>query len=373
MDEFDATLSPMVGCLPSYTQLGMASLLPHSDLRISQDDSKTVFDGDQSTQGSVNRGKILAGGKAKDRTLVTKFDDLMDMPGSDAKALIRDHDVIYIYHNQIDAVGDKRDTEERVFTAAEGTIEDLTKLVRKLTSANASSILITADHGFIYQNRKIVESDYSSAEISGDEVYSKDRRFVTGRGLAQTHGVKKFTSSQLDLDGDVDILIPNSINRLRQQGSGSRYVHGGASLQEIVVPLLEVGKKRKSDVSRVDVEILAGGKNIISSSQLSVVFYQKDAVTGKMASRRLKAGIYSKTDELISNEHEIEFEFDLTEENAREREIKKQFLLTKTADAFEGQQIMLVLRERQGKTSYYETIAHHPYTLRRGMGTDFDL
>lgn len=371
MDRFDASLKPMVGCLPSYTQLGMASLLPHSSLRISQDDSKTVYDGDQSTQGRANRGKILAGGKAKDRTLATKFDDLMDMPGSDAKALIRDHDVLYIYHNQIDAVGDKRDTEEGVFKATENTIEELTKLVRKLTSANASSILITADHGFIYQNRPIVESDYSSAEITGDKVFSKDRRFVTGLELAQIHGVKKFTSAQLGLDGEVDVLIPNSINRLRQQGSGSRYVHGGASLQEIVVPLLEVGKKRKSDVSKVDVEILAGGKNIISSSQLSVVFYQKDAVTDKLAPRTLKAGIYSKTNELISNEHEIEF--DLTEENAREREIKKQFLLTKAADAFEGQQITLVLKERQGKTSYYETITRHPYTLRRGMGTDFDL
>lgn len=371
MDKFEAKISPMVGCLPSYTQLGMASLLPHAALSISEDDSKTVFEGTQSTQGSVNRAKILSGANAKDRTIVTKFDDLMELPGSAAKDLIRDHDVVYIYHNQIDAVGDKRDTEERVFKAVEDTVEEVTKLVRKLTSANASSILITADHGFIYQNRSIVESDFSSAEVSGMEIFSKDRRFVTGRDLQQSHGLKKFTSSQLGLDGNIDVLIPNSINRLRQQGSGSRYVHGGASLQEIVVPLIEVGKKRKSDVSMVEVEILAGGRSIISSSQLSVVFYQKDAVTEKTASRTLKAGIYAKSDELISNEHEIIF--DLTEDNAREREIKKQFLLTKNADAFEGQQLFLVLKERQGKTTYYEKVAQHPYTLRRGMGTDFDL
>ena len=178
MDKFEARISPMVGCLPSYTQLGMASLLPHAALSISEDDSKTVFEGTQSTQGSVNRAKILAGAKVKDRTFVTKFDDLMELPGSAAKDLIRDHDVIYIYHNQIDAVGDKRDTEERVFKAVENTVEDVTKLVRKLTSANASSILITADHGFIYQNRPIIESDFSSAEVSGKEIFSKDRRFV---------------------------------------------------------------------------------------------------------------------------------------------------------------------------------------------------
>lgn len=371
MDKFDAKISPMVGCLPSYTQLGMASLLPHTALSISEDDSKTVFEGAQSTQGSVNRAKILAAAHSKDRTLVTKFDEFMDIPGTTAKEMIRDHDVIYIYHNQIDAVGDKRDTEERVFKAVEDTIEEVTKLVKKLSSSNASSIFITADHGFLYQNKPITESDFSSAEVSGEEIHSKDRRFVTGRGLMETHGLKKFSSKQLGLEGNTEVLIPNSINRLRQQGSGSRYVHGGASLQEVVVPLVEVGKTRKSDISKVEVEILAGGRSIISSSQLSVIFYQKDAVTGKTTPRTLHAAIYSSSDELISNEHEIDF--DLTEDNAREREIKKQFLLTKHADAFEGQQVFLVLKERQGKTSYFEKVAQHPYNLRRGMGTDFDL
>ena len=371
MDKFEASISPMVGCLPSYTQLGMASLLPHTALSISEDDTKTVFEGTQSTQGRVNRDKVLAAAHNKDRTLVSKFVEFMGISGTAAKEMIRDHDVIYIYHNQIDAVGDKLNTEERVFKAAEDTVEEITKLVKKLASSNASSILITADHGFLYQNKPIAESDFSSAEVTGEAIYSKDRRFVTGCGLQETHGLKRFTSKQLELQGNTEVLIPNSINRLRQQGSGSRYVHGGASLQEIVVPLIEVGKKRKSDVSKVEVEILAGGRSIISSSQLSVIFYQKDAVTEKTTPRTLSAGIYSSTNELISNEHEIEF--DLSENNAREREIKKQFLLTKHADDFEDQQVFLILKERQGKTSYFEKVAQHPYTLRRGMGTDFDL
>ena len=81
MDKFDATLSPMVASLPSYTQLGMASLLPHDALRIAEDDTKAVFDGDQSSQGSENRAKMLAKARSKDRTLVLKFDDFMGGPG----------------------------------------------------------------------------------------------------------------------------------------------------------------------------------------------------------------------------------------------------------------------------------------------------
>ena len=60
----------------------------------------------------------------------------------------------------------------------------------------------------------------------------------------------------MGLDGDIEILIPKSINRLRLKGSGSRFVHGGASLQEVVIPVLRINKKRQSDIDAVEVEIL---------------------------------------------------------------------------------------------------------------------
>ena len=39
--------------------------------------------------------------------------------------------------------------------------------MKKLTAANASNLIVTADHGFIYQHRAIEESDFSSAEVDG--------------------------------------------------------------------------------------------------------------------------------------------------------------------------------------------------------------
>jgi 2,3-bisphosphoglycerate-independent phosphoglycerate mutase len=94
-------------------------------------------------------------------------DELLAMPKDDCRTLFRDHDVIYVYHNRIDAIGDKPATEEHVFDAAEDTLDAMIQLVRKLTSANATSLLITADHGFIYQHRPIEESDFSGAEVAG--------------------------------------------------------------------------------------------------------------------------------------------------------------------------------------------------------------
>ncbi len=56
--------------------------------------------------------------------------------------------MIYVYQNIIDKRGHTRDTERKAFEATEEAMEEIVKLVRKLTSANATNVVITADHGF---------------------------------------------------------------------------------------------------------------------------------------------------------------------------------------------------------------------------------
>lgn len=371
LDRYEASIEPMFGSLPSYTQLGMASLLPNGDLQIADNDSGTVLVSGQSSQGLENRRKILATGRAGDRTAAVKAEDLMGMDKDQARALVRDHDVIYVYHNLIDAIGDKRDSEERVFEAAEDTIEEIVRLVKKLNGANANNMIVTSDHGFIYQHRPIEESDFSSAQVEGDTILFRDRRFILGHGLKGNRGLRRFTPGQASLEGSVEMLIPKSINRLRRQGSGSRFVHGGATLQEIVVPVVKINKKRQSDTSMVEVEIIGGPNQLITSSQISVRFYQIAAVTEKTQARTLRAGIYAQSGELISDSHELAFDF--RAEHAREREVSVRFLLLRQADAFNGQEVILKLEERHGDTSHFREYRTARYTLRRSFSSDFDF
>ena len=371
LDRYEASIEPMFGSLPSYTQLGMASLLPNGDLQIADNDSGTVLVSGQSSQGLENRRKILATGRAGDRTAAVKAEDLMGMDKDQARALVRDHDVVFVYHNLIDAIGDKRDSEERVFEAAEDTIEEIVRLVKKLNGANANNMIVTSDHGFIYQHRPIEESDFSSAQVEGDTILFRDRRFILGHGLKGNRGLRRFTPGQANLEGSVEILIPKSINRLRRQGSGSRFVHGGATLQEIVVPVVKINKKRQSDTSMVEVEIIGGPNQLITSSQISVRFYQIAAVTEKTQARTLRAGIYAQSGELISDSHELVFDF--RSENAREREVSVRFLLLRQADAFNGQEVVLKLEERHGDTSHFREYRTARYTLRRSFSSDFDF
>lgn len=105
--------------------------------------------------------------------------------------------------------GHTRDTERKAFEATEEAMEEIVKLVRKLTSANATNVLITADHGFIYQD-EIEESDFSSTEITGTETAS-DRRFVVGSQLKISGGAKLYGSAELGLKGDLEVAVPKTV------------------------------------------------------------------------------------------------------------------------------------------------------------------
>ena len=128
--------------------------------------------------------------------------------------------------------------------------------------------------------------------------------------------MKKFSSANLGLSGNLDVLLPNSINRMRVKGAGSRFVHGGATLQEVIVPVLRVGKRREADVEKVEVQIIVTGKSLISSGQTAVTLYQTQPVSEKQQQRDVLAGIYTSDGTLISDEHPLTFDY--TSQNARE-------------------------------------------------------
>jgi len=369
-DRYSAELEPALSMLPSYTQLGMAALLPNKALAIADNETSTVLVDGQSSQGTANRIKIL-GQAISQRATACKADELMAMKGDDCRALVRDHDVIYVYHNRIDATGDKRESEERVFEAVEETLQELIRLIKKLTGANANNLLVTSDHGFIYQNRAIDESDFSGVDAEGEQILFRDRRFVLGKGLAEASSLHKFTPEQLGLAGEVEVQIPKSINRLRLKGSGSRFVHGGASLQEVVIPVLKINKKRQSDVTAVEVDILRGASSVITSGQLAVTLYQAGPVTDKIQPRVLRAGIYTEAGELISDSHDLTF--DLSSDNPRERELQVRFVLTRKADEANGQEVILRLEEKHAGTSHYKEYKTLRYLMRRSFTSDFDF
>lgn len=368
-NRFDAELDAMLTTLPNYTQLGMAALLPHERLVIDPAKGKDVvyLDDGQDTRGTSNRSKILK----QVNGVALQAEDVMAMNTLDAREQFKPYDVIYIYHNFIDDTGDARKSESQAFEAVEQTLEYLVMLIKKLNNANAYNLIVTADHGFLFQNRDLEDSDYLSEAPAGKKIIATDRRFVMGQGLQENPGFKLFTAEQLGLTGDFEVQLPKSINRLRQKGSGSRYVHGGASLQEIVIPVLSINVKRTSDTSKVEVSIVRGTNQVIATGQLTVKLYQEEPVTDKVQPRVLSVGLYTKDGKLISDRHELTF--DLTAQHERERELSVRLLLSKDADSANNQPVYVRLKEQEAGTSHQVDYASAEYVLRRSFTSDFDF
>ena len=366
---FEAQISPMLGVIPSYTQLGMAALLPNRELRV-QPDSYVRVDGESAT-GTPGREKILALGAKGDAVRAVQAEDVDRMGKEDLRALIKDHEIVYIYHNVIDSIGDSPKTESEACLAVERALDQLEKLVRRLAGNNASNLLITSDHGFLYQSHPIHEGDFSAASIDAPGVTHETQRFVLGHDLKSGEGLDLFTPKRAGLEGDVDILLPRSIARLGRKGKGSRFVHGGASLQEIVVPVITINKARRDDIEEVEVEVIGSGSRIITTGQLTVRLYQSKPATEKRKPIRLRIGLEGADRTPISNEEERIFDF--TSEDARQRETSVRLLLSKAAEAFNGGEVRLVMRRLDHKGPGDGVYRSETYRYVRRAGGDFDL
>ena len=85
-------------------------------------------------------------------------EDFKALSADERRELYKANRVLYVYHNRIDATGDKPGTERQVFEAAEDTLRDIVDLVKKLANANATNIFITADHGFLFQDEALADA-----------------------------------------------------------------------------------------------------------------------------------------------------------------------------------------------------------------------
>ena len=171
--------------------------------------------------------------------------------------------LIYIYHNQIDARGDKKASEHEVLNACQDSINEIAKLINRLSRfISASEFIITADHGFIYKRDSLEESDKVNITKIPDSY--TNRRFIITKQPPIIEGSKTMDMKVfIGKDADTFVTIPNGSDIFKVQGGGMNYVHGGATLQEMVVPVLTVKtSKDKKDVINAPLVLMSLSRRI---------------------------------------------------------------------------------------------------------------
>ena len=366
-NRWSAEVDAAFGSLPSFTQLGMASLLPGQTLTL--DAGGTVSVDGQSASGVDNRAGILAAACAGKATAI-KSDHFLDLNSKvEGRALMHAHDVIFIYHNTIDHIGDKRDTEVRTTDAVAQAFKELDEIIRKVANINGTNMLLTADHGFLFQQNLLDDRDMTDLP-SAREWPSRNRRFSLGLDVAPASGVKLFSPDALGVKGNWMAAFPLGLGRFPLKGSGKLYVHGGLSLQEIVIPVVKIHKKRVDDTGTVDIDLL-GVPSKITTGRLSVTLFQRQVAAGKMLPRTLRIGVFGQDGTSISEQRTLTF--DSAVEEARLREQSVMLVLSAAADKMNNQDVQLRLEELvQGTTTQWVTYRSHTLRLQKPFTSDFD-
>ncbi|MGL5695074.1 MAG: BREX-1 system phosphatase PglZ type A, partial [Peptostreptococcaceae bacterium] len=305
-------ITAMLGSLPSITKLGMASLLPNKKITIKNDN---VYVDDTNTQGTENRDKILKA-KNKDSIAIT-YNSIKDLSTKDLRELFNGKKVIYIYHNTIDAVGDDAQKERNVFDAVEDTFIEIKTLIDQLVNrVSATNIYITSDHGFLYKRGSL--GKYDKISITSDNSYG--RRYSLSDNKEEQMGVLTFSMDYLlGNNSNMYVNSPKGEIRFAKQGAGANYVHGGASLQEVVVPVIKYKNSRVQGDNvpdKVDVELQSTNKKI-TTNEPYITFFQRDRVEDKRLPRILKVYLENEYGEKVSSEGVIVA--DSTSSNIEER------------------------------------------------------
>lgn len=298
-EKCNATMKTMASTLPSITQYGMAALLPHRTLELTEDYSVLV-DG-QKADTLEQRQAILQ--KYKPASRCVQYDDIKNLSVADLRSIFTRQDVVYIYHNQIDARGDKLNTENEVFNACAEAVDEISALIRRLTtSANRSHFIVTADHGFLYRRNKLSESDKIGSVTGAADVLT--RRYMFSRNAVLTEGLASIPVGKMIQNSDERILsYPIGADIFKAPGSGMNYVHGGCSPQEVLIPLIEV-KTEKAHVATKWAQIaLVSLISKITNLITSLDFVQTDAVGEAVKETTYRIYFVDGNGEKISNEH----------------------------------------------------------------------
>lgn len=238
----------MLGLVPSYTQLGMAALLPNKELsrdpNYKDKGSDSIFVDGMNSVGIENREKILT--KVVPEGLAIQYEELYAMTKSEWKKIFSGKKVVYIYHDVVDKAGEH--DENNVFEACEKAIKQIEGLVKDLhTTFSGVNCYISADHGFFYKRGKVEEYQKTSRDTSATR--QKVRYSYTDK-KSEEEGIVSINLDYIFGENSGYVNIPKGQNVFSKQGGGINYVHGGILLQEIIIPVIDFKSTRTSEESK---------------------------------------------------------------------------------------------------------------------------
>lgn len=142
--------------------------------------------------------------------------------------------LLFVFGDEFDAQGHEGELQ---FTGAEEYIERYVRAIRRLREAGYPNVAVVTDHGFLHWEPEPDEVD----DPPSGEILWRSRRAVVGRGLKHPRAIGVPVPGS-----DLECRVPRSVNAFRTYGRLG-YFHGGATLQELVIPVVVFRWPKKAE------------------------------------------------------------------------------------------------------------------------------
>jgi len=232
-----ASVKVAVAPVPSITPLGMALALPmeRKKLRIecaANGKGFSVvaenFDGNLGVASERRRWLSETFGVKDFLTITDVLDsEKLRSPGKGRRFLV-------VEGGEFDMEGHEGQLK---LTGAEEYLERYAQSIRKISRAGYNHIVIVTDHGFFHWQPEVDEIEDSKPD---GEMLWLSRRAIVGRNLKHKSAIHLHVPCS-----DLEAMTPRSINTFKTYG-GLGYFHGGATLQELIIPVIIVNWPAKT-------------------------------------------------------------------------------------------------------------------------------
>ncbi len=281
----EATIEAMLTMLPSETEYTKCALLPHQSLRYADN---TMLVDDQHLAGNVERKKQVQ--KFVPNAHCVNMDEILNNSKEQNRELVK-YDLLVVFQDVIDKRGHE-DSPEILTKACEQAISELDRAVRKLHDANSSSVWITSDHGFLFNDFELGDTNKLKAVEDKSTILEKMSRYILSTSDVQFHGIMRFPLEDVSgMTGNINVAVPVGTIRIKAPGASYKYAHGGASLQEMIIPVLHSRNKDENKKEKVGVTILGQKLNMVSS-RLKFKVIQTEAVDMNTVARTIICAVY---------------------------------------------------------------------------------
>jgi len=243
LSDYEISLTPALAQLPTITEVGMASLLPGAETGMMLAEA-----------GSGKVGIKIGAAVLKDRPsrvkhleetfgeklLVLKVLELMK-PTKKRQEEIQHASLIVVTSQEIDRLGEEAEDESEARQYMEEVLEKLRKGIRRLSALGVEQFVVAADHGHLFGD---AITSGMKIEPPGGQTVDLHRRVWVGRGGRADDAYLRVNASQIGLAGDLELAFPSGLACFVVKGGASAYLHGGISLQEMVVPVAVLRLKK---------------------------------------------------------------------------------------------------------------------------------